>query len=110
MSNARCNNEQERLSLALSSAEMGTWDWDVPAGVIWWDERMHALFGLAPGAFTGNYEDFLGLLHEEDRERVRGEFIARGCGTRRDGHGIPGDLAVGRKRACGKDAFKSTLR
>ena len=31
MSNARCNSEQDRLNLALSSAEMGTWDWDVPA-------------------------------------------------------------------------------
>jgi PAS domain S-box-containing protein len=74
MSNACCNNEQERLSLALSSAEMGTWDWDVPAGVIWWNERMHALFGLAPGTFKGAYEDFLGLIHEEDRERLRADF------------------------------------
>jgi hypothetical protein len=43
MSNARHDGEQERLNLALSSAEMGTWDWDVPSGVIWWDERIHAL-------------------------------------------------------------------
>ncbi len=53
---------------------MGTWDWDVPAGVIWWDERMHALFGLAPGTFNGSYEGFLGSIHEGDRERIRGEF------------------------------------
>jgi PAS domain S-box-containing protein len=53
---------------------MGTWDWDVPAAAIWWDERMHALFGLAPGAFKGSYEDFLGLIQEEDRERIRNEF------------------------------------
>ena len=68
------NSEQERLSLALSSAEIGTWDWDVPAGVIWWDERMHALFGLAPATFKGDYEGFLALIHHEDRERVRDEF------------------------------------
>ena len=53
---------------------MGTWDWDVPAAAMWWNERMHDLFGLAPGAFKGSYEDFLGLIHEEDRERIRGEF------------------------------------
>jgi phosphoserine phosphatase RsbU/P len=53
---------------------MGTWDWDVPAAAIWWDEQMHALFGLAPGAFKGSYEDFLGLIQEEDRERIRNEF------------------------------------
>lgn len=74
MSNARCNSEQDRLNLALSSAEMGTWDWDVPAAAIWWDERMHALFGLAPGTFNGSYEGFLDLIHEGDRERIRGEF------------------------------------
>ena len=44
MNSEHLNSEQERLSLALSSAEIGTWDWDVPVGVIWWDERMHALF------------------------------------------------------------------
>src|SRR5262245_8799423 len=74
MSNPRRESEQDRLNLALSSAEMGTWDWDLPTGVIWWDERMHALFGLAPGAFKGSYEDFLALIHEEDRERIRKEF------------------------------------
>ncbi|HEY5704781.1 MAG TPA: SpoIIE family protein phosphatase [Terrimicrobiaceae bacterium] len=74
MSNTRHSSEQDRVSLALSSAEIGTWDWDVPTSAIWWDERMHALFGLAPGAFKGSYEDFLGLIHEEDRERIRSEF------------------------------------
>jgi phosphoserine phosphatase RsbU/P len=53
---------------------MGTWDWDLVTAEMAWDERMHALFGLAPGAFKGSYEDFLGLIHEEDRERIRNEF------------------------------------
>ena len=74
MSDARRFSEQEQLSLALSSAEMGTWGWDIASAVIWWDERMHSLFGLAPGTFEGSYEDFLGLIHTEDRERIRGEF------------------------------------
>jgi sigma-B regulation protein RsbU (phosphoserine phosphatase) len=74
MDNARVDSEQERLNLALSSAEMGTWDWDVASGVIWWDERMHALFGMAPLTFDGSYEHFLALIHEEDRERIRSEF------------------------------------
>jgi sigma-B regulation protein RsbU (phosphoserine phosphatase) len=74
MRNTRRDSERDRLNLALSSAEVGTWDLDVTAGVIWWDERMHSLFGLAPGTFAGNYEDFLGLVHEEDREKIRGEF------------------------------------
>ena len=74
MSNPRRDSELDRLNLALSSAEMGTWNWDLPTGVIWLDERMHVLLGLAAGAFKGSYEEFLGLIHEEDRERIRNEF------------------------------------
>jgi phosphoserine phosphatase RsbU/P len=81
MSNRHRDSEADRVNLALTAAEMGTWDLDVSAGVIWWDERMHSLFALAPGAFSGNYEDFLRLVHEEDRERIRGEF-ARAAATR----------------------------
>jgi PAS domain-containing protein len=57
MSNPRRDSELDRLNLALSSAEMGIWDWDLPTGVIWWDERMHALFGMAPGTFKGSYQE-----------------------------------------------------
>src|SRR5262245_21797814 len=74
MSSTRGDSELDRLKLALSSAKMGTCDWDLRTGVIWWDERMHALFGMAPGAFKGSYDDFLGLIHEEDHQRIREEF------------------------------------
>ena len=76
MNNALLSSGQNRLNLALSSAHIGTWEWEVHTDVIWWDEQMHTLFGLAAGTFTGRREDFFGLLHEEDRERARGE-IAR---------------------------------
>ena len=76
MNNAFLSSGQNRLNLALSCAHMGTWEWDVRTDVIWWDDQMHALFGLAAGTFTGHSEDFFGLLHEEGRERARAE-IAR---------------------------------
>ncbi|HEY5743709.1 MAG TPA: SpoIIE family protein phosphatase, partial [Terrimicrobiaceae bacterium] len=74
MSNTRPSSEQERLNLALSSAEIGTWDWDFSTNLMWWDERMHRLFGVAPGTFKGTYDDFLELICEEDREKIRAEF------------------------------------
>jgi PAS domain S-box-containing protein len=75
MNNALASGDQDRLNLALNSAHIGTWEWDVHADLMWWDERMHTLFGLAAGAFTGRGEDFFVLLHEEDRERARGEIF-----------------------------------
>jgi len=69
-------NSQERLNLALKSSGAGTWDRDIAADKATWDEHLHALFGLVPGTFSGKLEDFLSMLHPDDRERVRGEMTA----------------------------------
>jgi phosphoserine phosphatase RsbU/P len=65
---------QDQLCLALSSAGMGTWDWYLLDRSMHWDERMHALFGLAPATFGGLYEQFLEMIHAENREQVAREF------------------------------------
>lgn len=69
---SRRNNDQ--LYLALSSARMGTWDWYLLDRSMQWDERMHALFGLASSTFGGRYEQFLETIHAEDRQQVAREF------------------------------------
>jgi phosphoserine phosphatase RsbU/P len=66
--------DQDQLCLALSSAGMGTWDWYLLDRSMHWDERMHALFGLAPATFGGLYEQFLEMIHAENREQVAREF------------------------------------
>jgi sigma-B regulation protein RsbU (phosphoserine phosphatase) len=65
---------EDQLYLALSSARMGTWDWHLLDHSMHWDERMHALFGLAPSTFGGRYEQFLQMIHDKDRQRVAREF------------------------------------
>ena len=65
---------EDQLYLALSSARMGTWDWHLFDHSMHWDERMHALFGLAPLTFGGRYERFLELIHAENRQQVAREF------------------------------------
>lgn len=64
---------EQRLNLALTSAEIGTWDWNVATGDITWDDRMHAIFGRPPGTFSGTYADFERCLHAEDVQRVKAE-------------------------------------
>src|SRR5258707_12316991 len=65
---------KDQLYLALSSARMGTWDWYLLDHSMHWDERMHALFGLAPSTFGGRYEQFLEMIHAENRQHVVREF------------------------------------
>ena len=53
---------------------MGTWDWDLIGHSMHWDERMHALFGLSPSTFSGHYEQFLEMIHPENRQKAATEF------------------------------------
>jgi phosphoserine phosphatase RsbU/P len=65
---------KDQLYLALSSARMGTWDWYLLDRSMHWDEQMHALFDLAPSAFGGRYEQFLEMIHADNRQQIAREF------------------------------------
>ncbi len=66
---------ERRLSTALRSAGVGIWSWDVRTDAMTWDDHVHPLLGFEPGTFTGSYHNFLDLVHPQDRERVRREFV-----------------------------------
>src|ERR1700746_1713170 len=73
---------EDQLYLALSSARMGTWDWHLLDHSMHWDERMYALFGLAPSTFSGRYEQFLEMIDAENRQQVAREFAQHSKGVR----------------------------
>ncbi|WP_338871506.1 PAS domain-containing protein [Spirosoma sp. SC4-14] len=60
---------EERLRLAIQSAQLGTWDMNPLTGELIWSERTKELFGLSPTAFV-DYSVFLKALHPDDRERT----------------------------------------
>src|SRR5690606_4388755 len=60
----------DHFRVALEAGGLGTWRWDMASGDTVWDERLHALFGLAPGDFDGSFDAFVALLHPDDREGV----------------------------------------
>lgn len=53
----------ERLVLATSSASIGVFDHDFTTDLTAWNDTMHRLFGIEPGAFQGTIEEFLGRVH-----------------------------------------------
>lgn len=67
----RLRQSEEQLRLALEAAQMGFWDWNVEMGKITWSSNLERLFGLTPGIFDGNFETFLRMVHQEDRDRVQ---------------------------------------
>jgi PAS domain S-box-containing protein len=60
---------EENLRLALQSAEMGMWDWNIGTGVLVWSDRCRELFGFGPQAAV-TYQLFLAAVHPDDRVRV----------------------------------------
>ena len=69
----RAAQSEEQLNLALKSSGVGTWNWNIIANLVTWDDYIHPIFGLKPGTFPGTYEAFLALVHPEDQERVQHE-------------------------------------
>ncbi len=61
---------EERLTLALEAASMGTWDWHVPSGAMSWSPETHRILGDVAGAKGPSLRSFLELLHPSDRNRV----------------------------------------
>ncbi len=62
--------QEERLRLAVEGAALATWHWDIPSGQLIWSDRCYAMFGVRPRA-PMTHEDFLRLLHPEDRALVQ---------------------------------------
>jgi PAS domain S-box-containing protein len=49
---------------------MGTWRWDAATDVSTWSTTQEALFGLSPASYSGELQDFLDRIHQDDREPV----------------------------------------
>lgn len=66
---AKLQESENRLRLAMEAAHLGTWDFRPLQGELRWDERCKELFGLPPDAPV-DYATFLAGVHPEDRERA----------------------------------------
>ncbi|MDP3928064.1 MAG: PAS domain S-box protein, partial [Bacteroidota bacterium] len=66
----KIKENEERLKLATSSANLGIWDWNLVNNSLIWEASMYQIFGVEPNQFKNDYEAFLHTLHPEDRDRV----------------------------------------
>ncbi len=61
---------EERLRMALATAELGMWDLNPVSGDLVWDARCKEIFGL-PREAEVDYHTFLAGLHPDDRDRTQ---------------------------------------
>jgi PAS domain S-box-containing protein len=60
-----------RLGLALDSAGMGVWHWDILADRRHFDAQACRLLGLDPEQFRGRADEFFGAVHPDDAKLVK---------------------------------------
>lgn len=60
----------ERLRLALDSANAGIWEWDLRTNANVWSEELWKLYGLEPHSCTPSYEAWRQVLHPDDRSNA----------------------------------------
>jgi PAS domain-containing protein len=63
----------KRLIAALRASHCGTWQWDIVNNVVDWDEALSDLYGIEHKNAPKTAEEFLALVHPDDRERILGD-------------------------------------
>lgn len=53
----------EQMRLAMGTARIFSWDWNVVSGAVQWSSGLTAALGMADGSFGGTVEDFRALVH-----------------------------------------------
>ncbi len=64
-------DSEQRLTLAQDAAHLGVWDRDLRTNVIVSSGQYASLYGLPPDHRPLKYEEWLRLIHPDDRERVQ---------------------------------------
>ncbi|MBT4890378.1 MAG: PAS domain S-box protein, partial [Rhodospirillales bacterium] len=69
-------HSDERLKRSQAFAKIGTWDWTIETGELFWSEQIAILFGYDKGELETTFDNFVAALHPDDREAVLGAVNA----------------------------------
>ncbi len=58
---------RQRLSLAIDSAQMGVWDYNLITRELWWSKTLEMIYGRTAGDFPKTYGQFFGCIHFDDQ-------------------------------------------
>jgi PAS domain S-box-containing protein len=67
---AQVEHYKERLRRGQMFANIGTWEWDIQSGDLYWTERIAPLFGYRQGEVDPSYELFMQAVHPDDRDSL----------------------------------------
>ncbi|MDR1081035.1 MAG: PAS domain-containing protein [Deltaproteobacteria bacterium] len=90
---------KEQMDLVFEAARFGTWDMNLPAGIIRYNHVLLKILGYSPGDLKGTIEEWEGLVHPDDEPAAKAAlemcldgdmdvFACEGRLRHKDGHYI----------------------
>jgi PAS domain S-box-containing protein len=70
-SEERLRRSEELMVDTQGVAHLGTWEWDISEPHATWSAELYRIYGLTPETYTPSYENYLKMVHPDDRERVK---------------------------------------
>jgi PAS domain-containing protein len=64
----------ERLEIAVISAHIGIWEWDLITQKVYWNSQMYELYHRNESNFKGTIPDWMKFLHPEDAAQFEEEL------------------------------------
>ncbi len=61
---------RDKLSMIITGADVGTWDWNIQAGTVDVNDRFCTMLGYKPGTFGNDVQRFFDSLHPDDLKKV----------------------------------------
>ncbi|HBR00053.1 PAS domain-containing protein [Roseofilum sp. Belize Diploria] len=58
------------LQMTLEAGKMGCWSWNRYTNDVMWSDGVEGILGLPSGSFQGRFENYVALIHPQDRDRV----------------------------------------
>jgi PAS domain S-box-containing protein len=69
-SEQRLRRSEQLMVDTQGVAHLGTWEWAIDEPTATWSTELYRIYGLSPETYTPSYEQYLTLVHPDDRERV----------------------------------------
>ncbi|MFZ4398977.1 MAG: PAS domain S-box protein [Bacteroidales bacterium] len=69
-------NSEYRIKLAVSTGQLGIWDWNIKDNTMIWDARMFELYGITKDDSPNNIDAWTNGLHPDDKQMALDECNA----------------------------------
>ena len=73
-------SRDRRLELMLAASGTGFWEWDLRTGALEWSDAIFRQHDRDPAEGAPDFETYLGLIHEDDREPLQSAIAATAAG------------------------------